>query len=203
MRAACRPEPVRIARWLPTTPSSAFQQRRPSVRTSLPGATSAWRRARSRARKPLTGTSLTLRGRPSGLVETAATKGVCRARPRGSMPRQRGVCLAPRHHRHDLVLHGQAVGCLTPRRRPSSTEEIPFFAVTIRWTASRQLGGPRREGCLLLAPGRPASTQCPRWPQAGQTKPSGQRPGQCRAALLLGAEVRETPRRSTRPAMQP
>ena len=30
----------------------------------------------------------------------------------------------------------QAVGCLTPRRRPSSTEEIPFFAVTIRWTAA-------------------------------------------------------------------
>ena len=28
------------------------------------------------------------------------------------------------------------LGCLTPRRRPSSTEEIPFFAVTIRWTAA-------------------------------------------------------------------
>ena len=33
----------------------------------------------------------------------------------------------------------QAVGCLTPRRRPSSTEEIPFFAVTIRWTAANQV----------------------------------------------------------------
>ena len=32
----------------------------------------------------------------------------------------------------------QAVGCLTPRRRPSSTDEMPFFAVTIRWMAANQ-----------------------------------------------------------------
>ena len=30
----------------------------------------------------------------------------------------------------------QAVGCLTPSRRPSSTEEMPFFAVTIKWMAT-------------------------------------------------------------------
>ena len=50
---------------------------------------------------------------------------------------------------------------MTPRRRPSSTEEIPFFAVTIRWTAanhsvSGSFGGVedrvRRGECLLLAP---------------------------------------------------
>ena len=33
----------------------------------------------------------------------------------------------------------QAVGCLTPRRRPSSTDEMPFFAVTIRWMAANQV----------------------------------------------------------------
>ena len=32
----------------------------------------------------------------------------------------------------------QAVACRTPNRRPSSTEEIPFFAVTIRWIAANQ-----------------------------------------------------------------
>ena len=54
----------------------------------------------------------------------------------------------------------QAVGCLTPRRRPSSTDEMPFFDVTIRWmaanqSAQRQLGGvedrARRGRCLRLA----------------------------------------------------
>ena len=34
----------------------------------------------------LTGTSLTLRGRPSGLVETAATKGVLPGAPRPRLP---------------------------------------------------------------------------------------------------------------------
>ena len=37
-----------------------------------------------------------------------------------------------------LCFTAQAVGCLTPRRRPSSTDEMPFFAVTIRWMAANQ-----------------------------------------------------------------
>ena len=32
----------------------------------------------------------------------------------------------------------QAVPCLTPSRRPGSTEEIPFFAVTTGWIAANQ-----------------------------------------------------------------
>ena len=30
----------------------------------------------------------------------------------------------------------QAVGCLTPSRRPDSTDEMSFFAVTIGWMAA-------------------------------------------------------------------
>ena len=33
----------------------------------------------------------------------------------------------------------QAVVCLTPSRRPSSTEEMPFLAVTISWIAKNQV----------------------------------------------------------------
>ncbi len=33
----------------------------------------------------------------------------------------------------------QAVDCLTPRRRANSTDETPFFAVTIRWMAANQM----------------------------------------------------------------
>ena len=51
----------------------------------------------------------------------------------------------------------------------------------------------RRGRCLLLVPVAlieprcPASTQCPRWPQQGQRKPSGQR-SRSSAARLLGTE---------------
>ena len=87
-------------------------------------------RAISRLRKPLTGASFSLRGRPSGLVETAATKGVLPAAPRPRLPpertpprlsvvhldppRKRRLPLAPRHHRHDLVLHGPGRRLLDP-----------------------------------------------------------------------------------------
>ena len=37
-----------------------------------------------------------------------------------------------------LCFMAQAVGCLTPRRRLSFTDETPFFAVTIRWMAANQ-----------------------------------------------------------------
>ena len=30
----------------------------------------------------------------------------------------------------------QAVACLTPSRCPTDTDEMPFFAVTIRWMAT-------------------------------------------------------------------
>ena len=60
------------------------------LRTSLPGASQRLApRAISRLRKPLTGTSLTLRDRPSGLVETAATKGVLPGAPRPRLPPER------------------------------------------------------------------------------------------------------------------
>ena len=35
----------------------------------------------------------------------------------------------------------QAVPCLTPNRRPGSTEEIPFSAVTTVWMAANQTVG--------------------------------------------------------------
>ncbi len=66
----------------------------------------------SRLRKPLTGASLTLRERPSGWVGTAATNGVLPCAPRPA------CC---------------------PRRRLSSTDEMPLFTATIRWMAATQI----------------------------------------------------------------
>ena len=37
-----------------------------------------------------------------------------------------------------LCFTAQVVGCLTPRRRPSSTDVTPNFAVTIKWMAANQ-----------------------------------------------------------------
>ena len=149
---------------------------RPSVTTAAPGASQCLApRAISRLRKPLTGASFSCAGAPRdwsrppprrAFARRAAARlppqrhpaeiGVVHLDP----PRKRRLPLAPRHHRHDLVL-AQAVGCLTPRRRPSSTDEMPFFAVTIRWMAANQsvsgsLGRvedrARRGRCLLFAP---------------------------------------------------
>ena len=55
--------------------------------------------------------------------------------------------LAPRHHRHDLVLHGlkPVPSCLTRARlklTPSSTDEMPFFASVddqVRWRRTTEL----------------------------------------------------------------
>ena len=94
---------------------------------------------------------LALRGRPDAPVETAAMNGVLPGTPRlrllaeahpaeiSAVPLhpalQRLVSLAPRHHRMICCFIVQAVGCLTPSWRPSSTDEMPFFTVTIRWMA--------------------------------------------------------------------
>ena len=37
-----------------------------------------------------------------------------------------------------ICFTAQAVGCLPPRRRPSSTDVTPNFAVTIKWMAANQ-----------------------------------------------------------------
>ena len=83
----------------------------------------------------------------------------------------------------------QAVACLTPNRRPSSTEEVPFFAVTTGWIAANQtVSGSLVEWRIVPAVsevcflqrlhwynGRRVGKQCPRWPQPGRTKPSRRR----------------------------
>ena len=67
----------------------------------------------------------------------------------------------------------------------------------------------RRGRCLLLAPvaliePAPRSTQCPRWPQQGQRKPSGQRGRSSAARHCSSVRPPETPRRSDHArAMQP
>ena len=143
-------------------------QPRPSAHNSgsLPGAsqTVTAPNARSRRlRKPLTGVSASsLRGRPSGLVETADHEAVS-CPPRGrdpacrrSAPRRdrtssyldgvrsggkRRLPLAPRHHRHDLMLYGPrpVPSCLTraelklaPVKGFRNRRDRAFFAVTVR-----------------------------------------------------------------------
>ena len=109
----------------------------------------------SRLRKPSTGTSLTLRGRPSGPVETAATNGVLPGAPRPRLPSEHtppsqassistrpdsGLSFSRRAITAMIFCFiVQAVGCLILRRRPSSTDEMPFFAVTIRWMATNHV----------------------------------------------------------------
>ena len=53
------------------------------------GSPALWPRVISRLRKPLTGASLALRGRPSGPVATAATNGVLPCAPRPRLPPER------------------------------------------------------------------------------------------------------------------
>jgi hypothetical protein len=83
----------------------------------------------------------------------------------------------------------QALVCLTPSRRPSSIELIPFFAVATSQIARNQVDS----GSLVLWKIVPAVSDTCRWqprhwirgrllsrvpatlPQAGQTKPCGQR----------------------------
>ena len=122
--------------------------------TSDPGASQCSAlRAISRLRKPLTGASLSLRGRPSGRSRPPPRRASCRLRPAplaaGAPAAEIGVvhlhparepllAFAARHHRHDLVLHGPGRRLLDSSRRPSSTDETPFFAVMIRWMAANQ-----------------------------------------------------------------
>ena len=66
----------------------------PPLEQFLAGLRVAWREGEARptaipVAKPLTGASFSLRGRPSGLVETAATKGVLPAAPRPRLPPER------------------------------------------------------------------------------------------------------------------
>ena len=118
-------------------------------------------------------------------------------------PRQRRVCLAPRHHRHDLVLHGPGGRLLDPETAPQLDRGNPvlrrYDQVDGREPQrQRQLGGvedrARRGGCLLLAP--VALVEAPARQHTMPAMAAGgadeavrpAQPGQCRAALLLGAE---------------
>src|SRR3954451_3662317 len=82
--AAFLPEPANIGRCEQPAFSTAGQQDRPSLTTSLPGAKSRFASLSiSRLRKPFTTLSL---GRLSGVVSTAATIGVLPAAPRPRLP---------------------------------------------------------------------------------------------------------------------
>ena len=72
---------------------------------------------------------------------------------------------APLRRPSQAICFHQAVGCLTPRRRPSSTDEMPFFAVTTgEWLLSGPLEIARRGRCLLLAPILWPRTKCGKRP---------------------------------------
>src|SRR4029453_14807528 len=88
--AACLPEPVTIGKWSQPAFSTAGQQDRPSLTTLLPGAKSRLASfSTSFLRKPLTTVSLSRRGLRSGVVSTAATRGVLPAAPRPRLPPER------------------------------------------------------------------------------------------------------------------
>src|SRR3954470_23388700 len=143
--AARLPEPVTIGKWAQPAFPTAGQQDRPSLTTLLPAARSRLAiLSTSFLRKPLTTLSRSRRGLLSSVVSTAATIGVLPAAPRPRLPPWRSP---PRYAssistrpsslgfaasrsaiaRISLCFISQAVACLTPRRRPSSTELIPFL----------------------------------------------------------------------------
>ena len=64
----------------------------------------------------------------------AAEVGVVHPQP----PRRRLFPLAPGHPAMIFCFIAQAVPCLIPNRRPGSTEENPFLAVTTGWMAANQ-----------------------------------------------------------------
>ena len=75
--AARLPEPVTIGKWSQPAFSTAGQQDRPSVTTSLPAAKSRLASlSTSLLRKPLTTVSRSRLGLRSAVVSTAATNGV-------------------------------------------------------------------------------------------------------------------------------
>ena len=130
--------------------STAVQQDRPSVTTSLPAARSRLASvAISFLRKPLTTVSRSRLGLRSAVVSTAATNGVLPAAPRPRLPPERwpaqvGVVdldpalelglfgLARLHRRHQLVL--EQPGGRLPGAEPaaSSTDDIPPL-LWLRW----------------------------------------------------------------------
>src|SRR4051812_15627162 len=90
VRAAAGPEPVLITWWRPPASVTAAKQARPSLTPSQLG-------SRLRLAKPemawlqklVTRRSLSRTGLPSGVVSTAATKGVLPAAPRPRLPPER------------------------------------------------------------------------------------------------------------------
>src|SRR3954451_23933052 len=157
--AAFLPEPVTIGRCEQPAFSTAGQQDRPSLTTSLPGAKSRFASLSiSRLRKPFTTLSRSRLGRLSGVVSTAATIGVLPAAPRPRLPPGRSpprwassTSTRPASFgfsasraaiaRISLCFISQAVACFTPNRRPSSIELIPPL-LWVRWqTAANQVVG--------------------------------------------------------------
>src|SRR3954465_2463468 len=143
--AARLPEPVTIGKCEQPAFSTAGQQDRPSLTTVVPAERSRLAiLSTSFLRKPLTTLSRSRLGRRSGVVSTAATIGVLPAAPRPRLPPWRSP---PREAsstptrpssfglpasrsaiaRISLCFTSQAVACLTPSLRPSSTELIPFL----------------------------------------------------------------------------
>ena len=146
MRAALRPEPVRVARWSWPAWPRAVQRARPSVMTLASGVSQRFApRAISRLRKLLTGTSLALRGRALG---------------------------AGRDRSHERRLAGRARPRLPPERTPPNR---PRHRLPGPQTASRFHRRDAILPCRKAMPFFRVGKQCPRWPQPGQTKPSPQR----------------------------
>src|SRR5271157_1319512 len=90
LRGAAGPPPVLIAWWVHPASVTLAKHRSPSLTTvqlgpmqRLANADSAW------LEKPLTRPSLMRTGLPSGVVSTAATKGVFPAAPRPRLPPER------------------------------------------------------------------------------------------------------------------
>ena len=116
MRAALRPEPVRVARWSWPAWPRAVQRARPSVMTLASGVSQRFApRAISRLRKLLTGTSLALRGRALGAGRDRSHERRLAGRARPRLPPERTPPNRPRHrlpgpqtasrfHRRDAIL---------------------------------------------------------------------------------------------------
>src|SRR4051794_29102079 len=90
VRTAAGPEPVLITRWRQPASVTAAKQARPSLTTSQFGARLRWEKPeRAGLQNRVTRRSLRRTGLPSGVVSTAATKGVLPAAPRPRLPPER------------------------------------------------------------------------------------------------------------------
>ena len=218
MRAACRPDPMRIAWWLRrllrVRSSSPGRPSQPPLR----GPASAWRAAISRLRKPLR----QLARAPLGTGRDRRHEGRFARAPRPRLPPERtppGASISTRPvsavspssraiTAMILCFTAQAVG-LDPEtaaefhRRDAVLRRHDQVDGGNRVSAAAWLEDRARRGrCLLLAPVAlietpTASTQCSRWPQQGQTKI---RPGAAgpapRGTAPWCRRPPETPRRS-------